>query len=170
MDCENVSLRDGFNDSLSDSPRDTTSFGTGKTVWEGRPSQWVNMPYYLIAIFITILPPPINVIGLAYGIFRYLKIRCLKFELYEDRIQIWHGILSRHTDNLNIYRVKDVHLSSPWWLRIVGLGNLIIMTSDIMTPAIIIQAVPNARELYNFIMSTAESQRMNRGVQEVDFR
>lgn len=149
--------------------RDNDAFGTGEIIWSGRPSQLVNLPYYL-ACPILLPIPVVNILCLGYMFFRYLKIRCLWFELRADRLQIAHGILSKHYDNINLYRIKDLHIYTPWWLRIFGLGHLILITSDLATPSIIIKAVRNVHGLYNTIVSTVENQRSKHGIREFDIR
>ena len=79
------------------------------------------------------------------------------------------GILNRNTDVMELYRVKDMNLAKPFILRIFGLSNVTLITSDRSMPTLVLRAIPNGTEVLNTIRDHVESLRDKKRVREVDF-
>ena len=128
-------------------------------LWKGRPSQWTNLGVFLACILI--LPIPL-------AIWRWLEVRCLSYEVTGERIRVTAGVLSRRLEELELYRVKDSALDVPLLLRLVGLGNVVLRTSDQSQPVLVLRAVRDAATLRESIRGAVERLRQHRGVREVD--
>lgn len=131
-----------------------------KIIWEGGPSQWVNFPTFLAGIFVITIP---------WVLWRYLVVRFWRFEITDHRITIEKGVLSRQSDELELYRVKDIRLHQPFWLRLVGLSNLVLSTSDVSHRTLVIPGVRNGKELRGQLRDAVEKRRDVKGVRETDF-
>lgn len=129
------------------------------TIWEGRPSQWVNVIPFALCILIIPIP---------YAIYRWLAVRCTRFALTSQRFRVERGILNKHFDDLELYRVKDVTLQQPLIQRIVGLGTVTMITSDATTPTLVLPAIPDSREVLDRLRAEVERVRRERGVRELD--
>ena len=77
---------------------------------------------------------------------------------------------SRRTDELELYRVKDTAYEQPFFLRLFSLANIILTTSDVSTPQVMIDAIPaeEARQLRETIRICVEQSRDRTRVREVD--
>ena len=160
-----------------------------ETVWRGTSSQWKNFGRYTLAIIgcaivlflfmlarsgsaqarglspfllLLLLVP----IGIAFV--RYLETKTNVYELTSERIKISRGVLSRVTDTLELYRVKDLETRQPFLYRLVGIENVQLNTSDASSPFILIQAVPSAVGLGDKIRNQVEIIRQQKGVREID--
>lgn len=78
---------------------------------------------------------------------KFLELRCTRYHLTTERIRITTGILSTQTEDTELYRVDDIKLERPFLMRLVGLGNIIMVTSDRTTPNIILKAISKSEEL-----------------------
>jgi len=134
-----------------------------QTVWEGRPSQVTNLGLYLLC-FITF---PL-VIPIFIALWKWLEVRFFTYELTTERLRQTHGVLSKRTDELELYRVKDIALEQPFFLRMFGLANVLLETSDKTTPRVTIHGIRDAQELANTIRQHVEVQRHKKGVREID--
>ena len=85
-----------------------------------------------------------------------------------QRIRETEGVFSKRTDSTELYRVKDVVLLEPFSLRMLGLGNIELCSSDATTPLLLLRAVPNAADLREKILLAAEVRRDAKGVRELD--
>lgn len=130
-----------------------------KLIWSGTPSQWTNILWFVSCILI--LPIP-------FAIYHWLRVKCTKFALSSQRLRVQTGILTRHFDDLELYRVKDSAISQPFIQRLVGLGNIDLVTSDASTPKLRLAAIPNALEVHDILRSQVERVRRERGVRELD--
>ncbi len=44
-----------------------------------------------------------------------------------------------YENELELYRVKDIVLNEPFLLRLVGLSNIVLVTSDRSTPVFVVE-------------------------------
>jgi hypothetical protein len=66
-------------------------------------------------------------------LWQYLVVKKQRFELTSQRLRAYRGVLSKKTDELELYRVKDTKFDQPFFLRLLGLGNAIIVSFDSTT-------------------------------------
>jgi len=135
-----------------------------QTVWRARSSQVVNLGTYFVCLVTAWLIIPIVV-----AVYQWLQVRCRVYELTTQRFRITRGILSKHIDELELYRVKDVTLHRPFVQRLFSLGTVVLDTSDHSTPKVVIPAVADIEWLRDQIRQCVESRRDSKGVKEVDF-
>jgi hypothetical protein len=64
--------------------------------------------------------------------------------------------------------VKDYALDLPFMLRIFGLGNVTLVTSDATTPTVQIKAIPGATEVRELLRSAVQAERDRKRVRELD--
>lgn len=127
-------------------------------VWKGRPSQLTNLLVYLFLFWTIVIP-----------LYRYLKTRFTIFELTSDRFRTKIGILSQKVDELELYRVRDYEVFKPFLLRLFGLGNLTLITSDKTHPKIEMKAIKNPEIVLELFRKNVEISRKKTGTKEVDF-
>ncbi|HEX9875385.1 MAG TPA: PH domain-containing protein [Gammaproteobacteria bacterium] len=132
-------------------------------VWSGTPSQVVNLRSFVLYGLFFWLVVPLFII-----FYRWLDIKCTKYELTSQRFKTRSGILNRKLDELELYRVKDYKLDNPFFLRLFSLGNIILETSDRSHPVVIIRAIPHAEQLREHIRKCVEVRRDQKGVRELD--
>lgn len=135
-----------------------------ETVWRARSSQVVNLGTYVVCLLTAWLVVPIGV-----ALYQWLQVRCRVYELTTERFRITRGILSKHIDELELYRVKDVSLHRPFVQRLFSLGTVVLDTSDHSTPQVVIPAVAEIDWLRDQIRRHVEARRDSKGVKEVDF-
>jgi uncharacterized membrane protein YdbT with pleckstrin-like domain len=87
------------------------------------------------------------VLALAYVAFRYLLVKVRIYEVTTERIRVTDGLLTRRTDEVELYRVKDSILIQPLVLRMFSLGNIEVITHDASTPVVSLRAIHRARAL-----------------------
>jgi len=148
-------------------------------LWKGSPSQILNLGKHalgvlLVALVITggcyyapvffALPLPLLWMG-----WNFLTVRCRVYELTEERLRLYEGVLNQKIDEVELYRVKDTTMSRPLWLRLFGLCSLHLDTSDRTCPEIEIKAIKDATQLRETLRKQVEYWRDRKRVREVDF-
>lgn len=179
-----------------DRPSDPAAPGVEESLlWRGTPSQWTNLGTYLVCLLLAagvigawwVLPRdgatisgteftlpsgPILLAGLAVPFLiafsRWLLTRSNVYELTSERIQVTRGLLSRHTSELELYRVRDYSVIKPFWLRLINRGNVTLVTSDRTTPELVLRAVPQPDRLKDMIRIHTEKLRQRRGVRDLE--
>ena len=136
-----------------------------KEIWSGAPSQWTSFGFYLICI------PLVFVfgLGLVMALWRYLTIRTWTIRVTNQRIIDEQGVLSKTTEELELFRVKDITLQQPFWLRLVGLSSIQLKTSDRSDPLYILPGIRNGKGLREELRTVVDKRRTEKGVVERDF-
>ena len=160
------------------------------TVWRGISSQWINSGRYaisallslaIVTVFVAVRSrgpeelrnfSPYILIVLLVPIFmagwRYLQTKNKIYELTNERLKTSKGVFNRLTDTLELYRVKDLETQQPFLHRLVGVENIQLDTSDVETPAVVINAIPSSVGLADKIRNQVETIRQQKGVREID--
>ena len=121
----------------------------------------------------TLAQQPLIAIG-AGVVFIYLigvaaLIRTQVFEVTNERVRWRRGILTKRTDEIELYRVMDASLVEPFLLRMGGAGNIEIRSADASTPSLTLPAVKGAAELREKLRVSIENCRTQKGVRVTEF-
>ena len=134
-----------------------------KHVWTGSPSQILNIPVFVVCGLLFWLVVPLFII-----FWFWLVLRMTTYELTTERFRLRYGVINRKMDELELYRVRDYKLDQPFWLRIFGLGNIHLQTSDVSNPSITIRAIPDSEGVREQLRTYTEACRVRKGVREFD--
>jgi uncharacterized membrane protein YdbT with pleckstrin-like domain len=151
-------------------------------LWRGTPSQWTNAGTYFFCVVLAAailagahFAPTYQTYVLAalvvpaiWALCRWLATRSHVYELTSQRIKISEGILSRRQSELELYRVRDYTVIEPFFLRLVGVGNVVLVTADRTTPEVVLHAVPRAAQLKDTIRTHTERVRQQKGVRDLE--
>lgn len=141
--------------------------------WTGRPSQWTNGPLFLgcfllaaTCAFVALGVDKFRIIALALAaipILRaaaaYLDIRCCSYTLTDQRFRYSFGILSRRFHEVELYRIKDVVLDQPFFLRLLGLSNITVVGFDMVKPIVQIRAIRDGENVRETFRTLVEARR-----------
>ncbi|MET0156179.1 MAG: PH domain-containing protein [Rickettsiales bacterium] len=167
-------------------------------IFHGTPSHWINFNAYVKAVLITLFAmsaPKIwdNVIALVlpdafkswrdyymwgavalffvmpiYAFSLWLRTYFHRYTVTSERFSEARGVFTRHTEELELYRIKDISLYEPFSLRVFGCSNIILTTSDRNSPVSVIFGVRNGRQLLDDVRHNVEIMRARKGVREID--
>ena len=163
-----------------------------ETVWTGTPSQWTNVKAFVLcalaeaalwiigavflsqvegkpirqAVWLSLLPLSLGPILTA--LWYWLMVRHTRYKITSQRLLITTGIFSRATEEVELFRIKDTALVEPFLLRLVGLGHVMLMSSDRTMPTVVLRAVPKARSLREMVRRVVDKRRSAKRVREVD--
>ncbi|HVE16043.1 MAG TPA: PH domain-containing protein [Chthoniobacterales bacterium] len=149
------------------------------SLWKGHTSQWTYFWTYAAcgALAIAALAGiPFTgglsaiglVIPLAWWAVRWWTNRTTTYELTSQRLRISRGVLNRRLDEIELYRVKDYVMEQPLFLRLLGLGNITLISSDATTPAVVLRAIPGVETVREQIRTSVQTERDRKRVRELD--
>jgi uncharacterized membrane protein YdbT with pleckstrin-like domain len=162
------------------------SVPTETTLWSGHTSQWVHFWYYFLCI---LLAAGIAVVATMFGLatagigalgylalviplvmwlVRWSVTKCTTYELTTQRLRVRAGILNKKVDELELFRVRDYTMEQPLLLRLVGLGNLTLITSDATTPTVSMRAIPAIEAVREKLRNAVQSERDRKRVRQMD--
>jgi uncharacterized membrane protein YdbT with pleckstrin-like domain len=128
-------------------------------VWSGHPSQWRNAGWF--ALCVLVLPIP-------FALWKWLETRNTLYTLTDQRLKFTRGILSKTTEDLELYRVRDTKFSQGVFERMVGLGNIELYTTDETSPTILLPFVADAEGVREKIRALVEARRDAKRVRYLD--
>ena len=134
-----------------------------ETLWTAHPSVWRYGQRWSLAILLA----PLG-IGLVYGAWLYGSARCTQYQLTTERLIWTRGVFTRRQDQVELYRVRDVSLVQPFYLRVLGLGNVLVMSSDISTPNDSLLAVKQPQDVLDLVRAAVEDIRSRCGIRAID--
>lgn len=134
-----------------------------RSVWQGTPSQVVNIGSFILLGLFFWLVIPLFVI-----LWKWLVVKNTKYELTTERLRLRYGVFNKKTDELELYRVRDYKLDQPFFLRIFSLSNIVLTTSDKTHPRVVLEAITDGEELREKLRKYVEVCRTRKGVREVD--
>ena len=154
-----------------------------KTIWRGSSSPILYAGYFIlcgIAVLICLALALILGIkqGLIYavagvaasfipfglGAWRWILNQTRVFEVTSQRIRVTSGIFSKTSQEMELYRIKDITLVEPFLQRLFKCGNLILTTNDVSTPTLAIEAVPGIEKLREELRNAVEVCRDHKRV------
>jgi uncharacterized membrane protein YdbT with pleckstrin-like domain len=136
---------------------------TEAPLWSGSPSQIVNLPVFALCfVFLWLVFP------LFIALWKWLVVRCMRYELTSERLRYRHGVFNRDLDEIELYRVRDYAYAQPFWLRLFGLGNITLVTSDRSHPVFTLRAIADGEALRDRIRNAVEACKARKGVKELD--
>ena len=109
----------------------------------------------------------IFVVGLIL-FYKAWKIRMTHYEVSPDRIEYGEGVFDRKVDNLDMFRVVDIKLRRNVLDCMVGVGTVILTTSDKSHPEFEFKKIKNSRELYDTIKKASLSADRRTNVVHVE--
>lgn len=102
-----------------------------------------------------------------YYIYRVLYIATTKYELNADHIRYTRGLLGIKDDYINYYRIKDLRRYRSLFMRIIGVMEVTLITSDRSEPILTLKGLPLSN-VQEYLRNEVEMARLRNGVYEVD--
>jgi uncharacterized membrane protein YdbT with pleckstrin-like domain len=129
-------------------------------LFEGRPALVPSLGILLLCIL---------TVGL-WLLPRWWQSLSKHYRITSKRIVVETGVLSKHLEQIDLYRVNDYTVARPFFQRLMGTGNLLLRTFDKNTPELHVQGIKtDVVALYERVRSATESDKARRGVRMVDY-
>ena len=93
-----------------------------------------------------------------------IKLKMIRYEVSEDRIEWSRGIMDRRVDNLDMFRVIDLSLQRSLLDCIFGIGTVTLITTDKTDPKFVFQKIRRSRKLYDVIKKASLDADKKAGV------
>ena len=130
-------------------------------LWAGRPSQFINFKKFFWCTLFCWLIVPIFI-----GLWHWLVVRNIQYTLSAERLRTRQGVFNKSISDLELYRVKDLHVVQPFFLRIVGKSHIVLYSSDRSNPQTVLCGVAQGERLKDLLRERVEAMRQSRGVRE----
>ncbi len=106
-------------------------------------------------------------ISAAFAVYRYLFIRCIRYTISNEYLQISRGLFFRRVDTLELFRIKDYVLEQPLLLQVLRLMDLQLMTTDPVNPQVWLRGIPLSNLVDTLRERVLATRRVN-GIYEIN--
>jgi hypothetical protein len=141
----------------------------------GKLLRWIVMGLVLIAAGVAcaihgvwLACIPLVLVGIALFFVPALLVRTVRYRISNYRIDYERGLLGRKIDTLELWHVEDLAFSQSAMDRIMGVGNIKIMSHDETTPELMLRGLPNPRPLFETLKQRVIAVKRQRGVNKMD--
>jgi uncharacterized membrane protein YdbT with pleckstrin-like domain len=94
----------------------------------------------------------------------WIGSRLTRYDLTAERLMVSRGLVLKRVDNLELYRVRDLHLELPLIGRLFGVGNVILDTVDHTSPTVVLNGVKRPDEVFARLRDLTEACRRRAGI------
>ena len=130
-----------------------------EVLFQGHPAVLPGMGALLMAIL---------TLGLGY-LYYWAQSRGTEYKVTTRRITIERGLLSKRLEQVDTYRIKDYVVERPLSQRLLGTGNIQLLTVDTTTPLVELRGLPiDVMALYERLRAAADAERSARAVRVVE--
>jgi uncharacterized membrane protein YdbT with pleckstrin-like domain len=127
--------------------------------WQGRPSQWQNIGWWLGCVLL--LPIP-------WALWKAAVTHSTVYTLTDQRLKFTRGVFTKVTDDLELYRVRDTKFQQDFFERMVGLGEVVLYTTDETSAEIRLPFIKDAEAVREKIRGLVEARRDAKRVRYLD--
>lgn len=94
--------------------------------------------------------------------------RRLRYRVTNQRIEIVSGIVTVTRRTTDLFRIHDLEVVEPFFLRMRGAGNLIVRAQDSGDPEIVLEAIPGVRNVHETLRKLVSDERRRMHVKVVE--
>jgi membrane protein YdbS with pleckstrin-like domain len=87
------------------------------------------------------------VVGLFILLYVWIQIRSTRYRLTTQRLFVRRGLVAKHIEEVELYRVKDVTVDQSMWQRILRTGTVTVLSTDDSTPELPLRGVADPHAL-----------------------
>lgn len=145
---------------MTPSPSTALAPADERVLFEGSPAVLPSLGAWVLAIL---------TLGIA-ALFFWFRARGIRYRITTQRVIVERGLLSKHMDQVDLYRITDYVVDRPFLQRIVGTGNITIETMDKTSREVSMKALAtDVVALYEALRKATEDEKRRRGVRLVDY-
>jgi len=166
--------------------------GPEQTIWEDYPSfktvvpglaLWIALILAIFAGYMFLLPDAQHfragdgadmgalIIVAAGGVLlvviilrHFIRLRSIKYRLTNERMFLTHGIFSKRTDEIELEKYKDIFVNQDFWDKMMGCGDIQVVTSDVTNPTVNIMDVVDPIGKKEIIRRCARERQQSLGM------
>ena len=108
------------------------------------------------------------VIGLFMLLGVYITVKSTKYKLTDQRFFVQTGLISKKVEELELFRVKDVSMKQGVIQRLLGVGNVTILSTDDSTPVVHVLGISKPEKVKEAIRGQSRTARKSeKGLMEI---
>ncbi|HSU65374.1 MAG TPA: PH domain-containing protein [Tepidisphaeraceae bacterium] len=108
------------------------------------------------------------VIGLILIFVPLVQSKTVRYRITNYRIDYERGIFGKDIDTLELWHVEDIRFHQTLLDRILGVGNITVISHDQTMPMLMMRDIPHSRPLFEQMKQRIIAVKRSRGVLKMD--
>jgi uncharacterized membrane protein YdbT with pleckstrin-like domain len=101
-----------------------------------------------------------GLLGLPGICWTYLRHATTRYKVSRVRIEVERGVLQRHVESLELWRVLDVTYRQSILDRLLGDGRVVLVGTDRSNPELVLHGLPQSRRLFEELRDAVAAARL----------
>jgi len=124
---------------------------------------------FLGEIILGLLLLPVAGGGLILLLNVWYKVVSLKYRLTTQRLFVQKGLIAKHLEELELFRVKDVTVKQGILQSILGFGTITVLSTDDSNPQIALIGINKPVDVKETIRKSFRAARKREGTRAMEF-
>ena len=107
-------------------------------------------------------------IGCCFVLVPLIQSKTIRYRVSNYRIDYERGLFSKDIDTLELWHVEDVRFHQSFIDRLLGVGNITVVSHDETMPMLVMHDIPHSRELFEQLKQRIIAVKRSRGVIKMD--
>jgi uncharacterized membrane protein YdbT with pleckstrin-like domain len=108
------------------------------------------------------------IVGIIFLLVPVIRTKTVRYRVTNYRIDYERGLLSKNIDTLELWHVEDIRFHQSLFDRMLGVGDVTVISRDDTMPQLDMKAIPNPRPLYEQLKQRVIAVKRQRGVVKMD--
>ncbi len=101
-------------------------------------------------------------VGIVWWLLLEWRRKSVRYRITDRTIDVERGMVSRHIDTLQLWRVQDLEFRQSVLERLVGIARILVFTTDKTDPGLVLVGLPASREIFDILKDAVEQARQQR--------
>jgi uncharacterized membrane protein YdbT with pleckstrin-like domain len=101
----------------------------------------------------------LSFVGLPGIVWTFLRHITTKYKITLRRVEFERGVIAKHVDSLELWRVLDVRYSASVLDRMLGNASVTLIGTDKTDPELELYGLPNSRQLFERLRDAVQQAR-----------
>lgn len=110
----------------------------------------------------------VAVIGLCMILVPLIRSKTVRYRVSNYRIDYERGLFGKDIDTLELWHVEDIRFHQSFIDRLLGVGNITVVSHDESMPLLVMHDIPHSRELFEQLKQRIIAVKRSRGVIKMD--
>jgi membrane protein YdbS with pleckstrin-like domain len=108
------------------------------------------------------------IIGFCLVVVPLIRSKTVRYRVSNYRVDYERGFFSKDIDTLELWHVEDIRFHQSFIDRLLGVGNITVVSHDETMPLLVMHDIPHSRELFEQLKQRIIAVKRSRGVIKMD--
>ena len=108
-------------------------------------------------------------IGLILLLRAWYLVASTRYRLTTQRLFVQTGLVAKHLEEVELFRVKDVTLRQGFFQRLLGVGSVVVLSTDDTSPRLELAGILHPAEVKETLRNAFRAARQREGMRMAEF-